>query len=110
MRELILSSADSGMFFSAQAAGNPASASLAKSRRERSDMRGTIQYDLRVRSIAAALPLILAACGGSAAVPKPAPPMRPAAVLIITIDTLRADRVGIYGGTVETPSIDRLAR
>ena len=32
-------------------------------------------------------------------------------VLIVTIDTLRADRLGIYGATnVETPNIDRLAR
>jgi arylsulfatase A-like enzyme/Tfp pilus assembly protein PilF len=31
-------------------------------------------------------------------------------VLIITIDTLRADRVGVYGAHVDTPNIDRLAR
>ncbi len=32
-------------------------------------------------------------------------------VLFITIDTLRADRIGIYGAkNVETPNIDRLAR
>jgi choline-sulfatase len=31
-------------------------------------------------------------------------------VLIVTIDTLRADRIGVYGSTVETPHIDRLAR
>jgi arylsulfatase A-like enzyme len=32
-------------------------------------------------------------------------------VLIVTIDTLRADRVGIYGAAnVQTPNIDRLAR
>jgi arylsulfatase A-like enzyme/Flp pilus assembly protein TadD len=30
-------------------------------------------------------------------------------VLIVTIDTLRADRIGVYGSTVETPHIDRLA-
>jgi choline-sulfatase len=45
-----------------------------------------------------------------------APARRPAAaaassVLFITIDTLRADRVGVYGAkNVETPNIDRLAR
>jgi hypothetical protein len=32
-------------------------------------------------------------------------------ILFITIDTLRADRLGVYGATnVETPNIDRLAR
>lgn len=30
-------------------------------------------------------------------------------VLIITIDTLRADALGAYGGTAETPNLDRLA-
>jgi choline-sulfatase len=62
----------------------------------------------------------LAACGGSP--PSiPEPPQRPSAVLIVTIDTLRADRIGIYaprladarsgqGAAVETPNIDRLAK
>ncbi len=31
-------------------------------------------------------------------------------VLLITIDTLRADALGVYGGQAETPWIDRLAR
>ena len=30
-------------------------------------------------------------------------------VLLITVDTLRADHVGAYGGPVPTPNIDRLA-
>ena len=30
-------------------------------------------------------------------------------VVLITIDTLRADHVGAYGGPVPTPAIDRLA-
>src|SRR5438105_9586607 len=30
-------------------------------------------------------------------------------VLLLSIDTLRADRVGCYGGSVATPNIDRLA-
>ena len=44
--------------------------------------------------------------------PETAAPTRAARnVLIVTIDTLRADRVGIYGASqVETPVIDRLAR
>jgi arylsulfatase A-like enzyme/Tfp pilus assembly protein PilF len=48
----------------------------------------------------------------SAACTRHAPPQRPHArnVLLITIDTLRADAVGAYGNrTVATPWIDRLA-
>src|SRR5215471_5199028 len=52
--------------------------------------------------------LPLAACGGARPVPQP--PAVASSVLIVTIDTLRADRVGIYGSTVATPNIDRLAR
>jgi len=64
--------------------------------------------------------LLSAACSASRqAVPEA--PARPAAVLIVTIDTLRADRLGVYarrladarsgqGAVVETPNIDRLAR
>ena len=52
--------------------------------------------------------LVLAGCSTSRA-PAPTPSARN--VLIITIDTLRADRLGIYGAAnVETPHIDRLAR
>ena len=58
---------------------------------------------------AALLTLVAAA---ACARPAPAPPP-PAArnLLVITIDTLRADRVGIYGATsVATPNLDRLAK
>jgi choline-sulfatase len=49
------------------------------------------------------------ACTRSAPPPKPAPAAT--SVLIVTIDTLRADRIGVYGAkNVETPNIDRLAR
>ena len=33
----------------------------------------------------------------------------PTHVVLITVDTLRADHVGVYGGTVPTPSMDALA-
>jgi len=57
---------------------------------------------------AAALTLI---CGCSERSAPAPPPRVPTNVLIITIDTLRADRLGIYGATnVETPNMDRLAR
>ncbi len=40
----------------------------------------------------------------------PSPPKLPAAVILVTIDTLRADRLGCYGhGGIETPFIDRIA-
>ena len=38
----------------------------------------------------------------------PPPPLR--GLLLITVDTLRADHVGAYGGPVPTPAMDRLAR
>jgi arylsulfatase A-like enzyme/Tfp pilus assembly protein PilF len=40
----------------------------------------------------------------------PQPAAQKLNILLITIDTLRADHVGIYGGQVETPAIDRLGR
>jgi arylsulfatase A-like enzyme/Flp pilus assembly protein TadD len=47
------------------------------------------------------LPLVLAACGGH----------ERENVLFVTIDTLRADRVGVYGcPDARTPHLDRLAR
>ena len=61
---------------------------------------------LRLRIFVAATALALAAGGcardGAA---------RPGAnVLLVTLDTVRADRVGCYGGAVATPALDRLAR
>ena len=47
---------------------------------------------------------MLLACGSGSPAPEPN-------VLLITIDTLRADRLGAYGSeTTRTPHIDRLAR
>ena len=60
-------------------------------------------------SVALAALALCAACSRT-----PAPVAAPAIatnVLIVTIDTLRADRIGVYGAAnVETPNIDRLAR
>ncbi len=65
--------------------------------------------------IAASLALLLAACGKSES-PAPAGPAadtRPASrppVLLVTIDTARADRFGCYGYTMgRTPTVDALA-
>lgn len=67
----------------------------------------------RARALAS-LGLVLAAtaCGGGRSTPDQAPATRMprANVLLVTIDTLRADRVGAYGSTRGlTPTIDRLA-
>jgi choline-sulfatase len=49
-----------------------------------------------------------AAC---ARTPADRPPPVPTSLLVVTIDTLRADRVGVYGAAnVQTPNMDRLAR
>ena len=57
------------------------------------------------RSVSVLLALSLAACGRS----SPALP-RDGSVLVVTIDTLRADRVGAFGGPAGlTPNLDRLA-
>jgi arylsulfatase A-like enzyme len=45
----------------------------------------------------------LGACGGDPA------PSNAGNVLLIVVDTLRADYVGVYGADVSTPNIDRLA-
>jgi len=60
-----------------------------------------------VRTVAAPglAALLLASCAGDRSGPERAP------VLLVTIDTLSADRVGCYGcPTVRTPHLDRLAR
>lgn len=63
---------------------------------------------------ALAVTLALAAACRSTTTPKPtsaapAPPT-PKHVILVTIDTLRADRLGSYGGDVATPHLDQLAR
>jgi arylsulfatase A-like enzyme/cytochrome c-type biogenesis protein CcmH/NrfG len=60
--------------------------------------------------VAFAFCLTLAACRPSKQEPPPPPPGA-RNLVIITIDTLRADRVGAYGyGAARTPAMDRLAR
>jgi choline-sulfatase len=54
----------------------------------------------------------LAGCSREAPAPAPAPASpAPRRVVVITIDTLRADHVGAYGdAAARTPALDRLAR
>jgi choline-sulfatase len=59
------------------------------------------------RAFFAAAALVLLAGGGCAR----GGAARPGAnVLLVTLDTVRADHVGCYGGAVPTPALDRLAR
>ncbi len=58
-----------------------------------------------------ALAVVTAACGGAATPPPAAAPAGPRHLVLVTIDTLRADRLGVYGNTtVATPHLDRIAR
>ena len=66
-----------------------------------------------MRAVRAWLWLIasLLAPSGCSAPPPTLAPMTVKSVLLITIDTLRADHVGAYGGTAaRTPALDALAR
>jgi choline-sulfatase len=61
------------------------------------------------RTLAALLAVLALASG--CAPRSPALPGRPTSVLLVTIDTLRADRLGAYGDALaRTPNLDRLAR
>jgi len=60
----------------------------------------------RLRGLAATAVWLTVRAGGIAG----AAPAGPPSVLLVTIDTLRADHLGAYGyGRIETPNIDRLA-
>ena len=74
-------------------------------------MRPSRYSSLRLAAAVAALALLHAACGGAKAGPGRAARAQAAPVVVISIDTLRADRLPAYGYKgVETPAIDRLRR
>ncbi len=78
--------------------GRPAGAVVVRS------MRSRTPHPSVVRALMALLALALA-CG-----PRPAAPPRVERVVLVTIDTLRADHVGSYGaGAASTPSLDAVA-
>jgi choline-sulfatase len=63
------------------------------------------------RFLAPAGLLVAAAAVACAKAPPAAAPPQPVSVLLVTIDTLRADRLGAYGDTkARTPVLDGLAR
>jgi hypothetical protein len=66
----------------------------------------------RVRPALLGLAALLGAAGGGCREPTPAPSgERPPSLLLVTVDTLRADRVGAYGDALaRTPTMDGLAR
>ncbi|MFN8179856.1 MAG: sulfatase-like hydrolase/transferase [bacterium] len=61
---------------------------------------GRPEHSRRSFACALGLALALGACGRTT----------PRALILVTIDTCRADRLGCYGGKVETPTLDDLAR
>jgi len=71
--------------------------------------RGSFRAGVR-RFVVAALIALMPACRSGPA-PGASSPEPPRHLVIVTIDTLRADRLGAYGNTtIPTPNFDRLAR
>ena len=70
--------------------------------------RGRARSSAQAALVAVGLGAVAATgCGGRA----PAAPPAAHDVVLVTIDTLRADRVGVYGGPAGlTPNLDRIAR
>jgi choline-sulfatase len=64
----------------------------------------------RHRRTAAEIAAVLIAICGAASCTESRRPAVARHLVLITIDTLRADRVGIYGGGDLTPRLDRIAR
>ena len=62
------------------------------------------------RSFAAKMVAALIALCAVASCTAPRPPVTARHFVLVTIDTLRADRVGVYGGGDLTPRLDRIAR
>ena len=72
-------------------------------------MRGRLSLFVRVFALAGGL---LCGCrrGGEAPASSAAPPVGPPSILLVTLDTTRADAIGPEARRVETPAFDALAR
>src|SRR5438034_5552811 len=65
----------------------------------------------RTRGFLAAWLVLLACCRSTEKKPAGVAPLRRINVVLVTVDTLRADRLGCYGyREIETPNLDRLAQ
>jgi arylsulfatase A-like enzyme len=63
-----------------------------------------------LRAAATGLAALAAACGGPGADGETRVARPPERIVLVVIDTLRRDHVGVYGGEVPTPNLDALAR
>lgn len=110
-RSIQLSYGCTGPYWRAEPIGNRGrAASGTRSPRAGAAIRGRMAALIRPDRYLPALlgsALALAACGGG---PEAAPDVRPN-VVIVLVDTLRADRLSLYGYARETsPALDRFAR
>lgn len=55
-----------------------------------------------------ALPWLLAGCTGAPPVVPPGAPPSPPSVLLVSLDTVRADRLSLYGGPASVPALEAL--
>jgi arylsulfatase A-like enzyme len=79
-------------------------------RRQACRFRG-IEQPLARAALVIALAASAGACGGSRPREATAPPPAPAGIVLVSLDTLRADHVGCYGYALPTtPAIDALGR
>ena len=69
-------------------------------------MRTSIRTPAEAVATLALIALVTVGCGGSETGGSGAVPRN---VLLVTLDTTRADRLGCYGGSAATPNLDRLA-
>jgi arylsulfatase A-like enzyme len=73
-------------------------------------IRGLPSATVRAALVVAAFGLLISSCKPASTLPLRAPDGKPPNVVLITIDTLRADHLGTYGYALPTsPAIDALA-
>jgi choline-sulfatase len=74
-------------------------------------LNSTMAHQTTCRRLLCALALIALAGCKRAAAPEASPSLKPLNVVLVTIDTLRADRLHCYGNQqIETPTLDGLAQ
>jgi len=78
---------------------------LKEGAKRRDGVRVRTRSSFRLAHLAWASVLVAMACSPSSPPPHPTP----GGIVLITIDTLRADAIGSYGGPAETPAMDAMA-